>query len=112
MEGEGMTEPATYNPFDPGFVENPYRQYEAMRASDPVHLTPLEFWVLFAYEDIARFLKDPTLSVEDANARPTAVDQMIIDAVGERAQRGSRAMLNLDPPDHTRLRKLGTKDFP
>jgi len=106
-----MTEPVTYNPFEPGFTADPYPQYAAMRASDAVHLTLLEFWVLFAYEDIARFLKDPTLSVEDANARPTAIDQMIIDAVGDRADRGSHTMLNLDPPDHTRLRKLVTKAF-
>ncbi|HJT38243.1 MAG TPA: cytochrome P450 [Actinomycetota bacterium] len=106
-----MQEQITYNPFEPGFTDNPYPQYAGMRATDPVHLTPLEFWVLFGYEDIARFLRDPTLSVEDANARPTAVDQMIIDAVGDRAARGSRAMLNVDPPDHTRLRKLVTKAF-
>jgi cytochrome P450 len=106
-----MTETIAYNPFEPGFAENPYQQYAAMRVSEPVHLTPLDFWVLFAYEDIARFLKDPTLSVEDANARPTAIDQMIMDAVGDRAQRGSHTMLNLDPPDHTRLRKLVTKAF-
>jgi len=106
-----MAEPITYNPFEPGFIENPYLQYAAMRDTDPIHLTPLEFWVLFNYEDIARFLKDPTLSVEDANARPTAIDQMIIDAVGDRSDRGSHTMLNLDPPDHSRLRKLVTKAF-
>jgi len=106
-----VAEPVTYNPFEPGFTANPYPQYAAMRAQDPVHLTPLEFWVLFAYEDITRFLKDPTLSVEDANARPTAIDQILIEAVGDRVDRGSRAMLNVDPPDHTRLRKLVTKAF-
>jgi cytochrome P450 len=106
-----MTETIAYNPFEPGFAEDPYQQYAAMRTAEPVHLTPLEFWVLFSYDDIARFLRDPTLSVEDANARPTAIDQMIIDAVGDRADRGSHTMLNLDPPDHTRLRKLVTKAF-
>jgi cytochrome P450 len=106
-----MTETIAYNPFEPGFAEDPYEQYAAMRDAEPVHLTPLEFWVLFGYEDIARFLKDPSLSVEDANARPTVFDQMILDAIGDRAQRGTRAILNLDPPDHTRLRKLVTKAF-
>ncbi len=107
-----MTETTlTYNPFEPGFVEDPYTQYAAMREGDPVHRTPLDFWVLFRYEDILRFLKDPTLSVEDRNANPTAIDEMIQQAVGDRTGRGERSMLSRDPPDHTLLRKLVTKAF-
>ena len=108
-----MTETTvTYNPFEPGFIEDPYTQYAAMRAADPIHRTPLDFWVLFRYEDILRFLKDPSLSVEDRNANPTAIDQMIQQAVGDRVEdRGERSMLSRDPPDHTRLRKLVTKAF-
>ncbi|MGZ4205331.1 MAG: cytochrome P450 [Actinomycetota bacterium] len=103
--------PVTYNPFEPAFAADPYPQYAAMRDADPVHKTVLDFWVLFGYEDVARFLKDPSLSVEDANATPTAIDQMLLEAIGDRYDRGSRAMLNVDPPDHTRLRKLVTKAF-
>ncbi len=108
-----MTEPTvTYNPFEPGFVEDPYPQYAAMRAADPIHRTPLEFWVLFRYDDILRFLRDPSLSVEDRNANPTAIDQMIQQTIGDRMEdRGERSMLSRDPPDHTRLRKLVTKAF-
>ena len=108
-----MTETqVAYNPFEPGFVENPYLQYAAMREADPIHRTPLDFWVLFRYDDILRFLKDPSLSVEDKNANPTAIDQMIQQVVGDRAEgRGERSMLSRDPPDHTRLRKLVTKAF-
>src|SRR5438093_13229445 len=100
-----------YNPFEPGFVEDPYSRYAAMRAADPIHRTPLDFWVLFRYEDITRFLKDPSLSVEDSNANPTAIDTMIQEIIGDRAGRGERSMLSRDPPDHTRLRKLVTKAF-
>ena len=53
-----------YNPFEPGFVEDPYTRYAAMRAGDPIHHSQLEFWALFAYEDILRFLRDPSLSVK------------------------------------------------
>ena len=108
-----MTETTvTYNPFEPGFVEDPYTQYAAMRDADPIHRTPLDFWVLFRYDDIYRFLKDPTLSVEDRNANPTPIDQMIQEVVGDRLEdRGERSMLSRDPPDHTRLRKLVTKAF-
>jgi cytochrome P450 len=100
-----------YNPFEPGFIEDPYSRYAAMREGDPVHHSQLDFWALFRYEDILRFLRDPSLSVEDRNARPTAMDEMVNQILGDRAERGARSMLSRDPPDHTRLRKLVTKAF-
>lgn len=100
-----------YNPFEPGFIEDPYSRYAAMRDGDPVHHSQLEFWALFRYEDILRFLRDPTLSVEDRNATPTPLDEMIAQILGDRSERGARSMLSRDPPDHTRLRKLVTKAF-
>jgi cytochrome P450 len=101
----------TYNPFEPGFIEDPYRQYAAMRAADPVHRSPMEFWALFRHEDIARFLRDPSLSVEDRYANPTPLDAIAAEVLGDRIDRGSHSMLSRDPPDHTRLRKLVTKAF-
>ena len=109
-----MTEATvSYNPFEPGFIENPYTEYDKMRREDPIHRSPLDFWVLFRYEDITKLLKDPTLSVEDRNARPTALDQMVLEILADRgaSERGARSMLSRDPPDHTRLRKLVTKAF-
>ncbi len=110
-----MTDAAavTYNPFEPGFAEDPYPQYAAMRGHDPVHENPLGIWVLFRYDDVLRFLRDPSLSVEDANAAPTMLDQFVDEVLGEDRDRemGTRAMLNRDPPDHTRLRKLVSKAF-
>jgi cytochrome P450 len=100
-----------YNPFEPGFVEDPYSRYATMRDADPIHRTPLEFWVLFKYEDILRFLKDPSLSVEERNANPSEFDKMVEEMIGDRVGRGERSMLSRDPPDHTRLRKLVTKAF-
>jgi len=105
------TAEVVYNPFEPGFIEDPYSRYAAMRDADPVHHSPLEFWGIFRYEDIARFLRDPSLSVEDRNATPTPLDAMAAEVLGDRADRGSRSMLSRDPPDHTRLRKLVTKAF-
>src|SRR3954468_15496163 len=110
-----MTDAAAvaYNPFEPGFAENPYEQYRAMREHEPVHESPFGIWVLFGYDDVLRFLRDPSLSVEDANATPTMLDQMADEVLGPDRDKemGSRAMLNRDPPDHTRLRKLVSKAF-
>jgi len=103
-----------YNPFEPGYAENPYPQYKALREADPVHQTPFGVWGLFRYDDVLHFLRDPSLSVEDAKAKPTPLteymEEVLADRVGDREQ-GSRAMLNRDPPDHTRLRKLVSKAF-
>jgi cytochrome P450 len=102
-----------YNPFEPGFAENPYSQYRAMREHEPVHESLFGIWLLFRYDDVLRFLRDPSLSVEDGNAKPTMLDQMADEVLGADRDKemGTRAMLNRDPPDHTRLRKLVSKAF-
>ena len=46
-----------YNPFEPGFSENPYTQYEELRTADPVHHSPLGGWVLVQYDDVLRLLR-------------------------------------------------------
>jgi cytochrome P450 len=35
-----------FNPMDPEFVADPYPTYHRLRAEDPVHHSPLGFWVL------------------------------------------------------------------
>jgi cytochrome P450 len=104
-----------FNPFDPSFSEDPYPQWRLLRHHDPVHQTPIGFWVLLRYDDIQRFVRDPQLSVEDRNAENAVFEAIGREALGERydqmAERGSHAMLNLDPPEHSRLRRLVTKAF-
>jgi cytochrome P450 len=106
-----MSVDVTYNPFEPGFAADPYPQYRNLREHDPVHRSPLDFWLLLRYDDVQRFLRDPALSVEDRNARPTPLNQLAREVLGDRADRGQYAMLNRDPPDHTRLRRLVSKAF-
>lgn len=100
-----------FNPFDPAFLADPYPEYARMRETDPVYTTPLGFTVLFRHEDVVHFLRDPALSVEERHQRPTPMTKMIDALIGERAEIGSKSMLNRDAPDHTRLRKLVSKAF-
>jgi cytochrome P450 len=102
---------AFYNPFEPGFSDDPYRQYESLREEDPVHQSPFGLWVLFAYDDVLRFLRDSDLSVEERFANPGPLTELAKEVIGEEAERGNYAMLNRDPPDHTRLRRLVSKAF-
>ena len=54
-----------FNPFEPGFSENPYPQYRLLLEQHPVQESPFGPWMLFRYDDCFRFLRDPKLSVED-----------------------------------------------
>jgi cytochrome P450 len=99
------------NPFEPGFFADPYSRYRALRERDPVHHSPFGLWMLFRYDHIVELLRDPSLSVEPENAKPTLRRQLFEEVGGERAARRPRAILSLDPPDHTRLRRLVSKAF-
>ena len=107
------SEPKPFNPFEPGFAEDPYPQYaELVRRRTRSSSTPLGLWALFRYDDAVRLLRDPSLSVEDrsvvgTNPRAELREQIL----GDRPQRGTHQILNLDPPDHTRLRKLVQQVF-
>lgn len=101
----------SYNPFQPGFTDDPYPHYRELRDADPVHHAPLGIWLLLRYEDVFRLLRDPALSVEDRNATPTALMEMAREAMGDVADMGQESMLNRDAPDHTRLRRLVSKAF-
>jgi cytochrome P450 len=99
------------NPFAPGFFDNPYAQYEALREQNAVHQSPLGPWTVLGYDDVLHILRDPELSVEDTNASLDLRNPMFEELLGDRAQRGQRGILNIDPPDHTRLRRLVSKAF-
>ena len=105
-------QPLVLNPFEPGFFDDPYSAYAPLRDAAPVHETPWGPWMLFRYDDSHRLLRDASLSVDDANANPTMraamFEELAADALHDRT---NRSILNVDPPDHTRLRKLVSKAF-
>src|SRR5713101_9965857 len=94
-----------FNPMDPAFVEDPYPTYHVLRSQDPVHHSPLGFWVLTRYADVIAMLRDPRLIKEPIAAFVAARFGMAVPpGLG-------LSMLDRDPPDHTRLRGLVSKAF-
>jgi cytochrome P450 len=94
---------------DPAFMADPYSFYARWREAGPVHraATPdgLQVWVVTRYDDVRAGLADPRLSLSKSHARPGGYR-------GFSLPPGLDAnLLNLDPPDHTRLRKLVAKAF-
>lgn len=98
------------NPNESGFFDDPYSQYRRLRELRPVNQSPFGPWTLTRYDDVSKLLRDPSLSVEDRNASEDRRADLFPDDE-ERRRRGSLAILNLDPPDHTRLRRLVSKAF-
>jgi cytochrome P450 len=105
--------PPLFDPFAPGFTDDPYPQYAAMRQQAPVYEHPFGFWLLSSYDDVSWLLRAPGLSVEDDNvAGNSLLRQLREEAYGDGLSRPSAvSMLDRDPPDHTRLRKLVSKAF-
>src|ERR687897_3127391 len=98
----------------PAFKANPYPFYARLRAEAPVWRATLRdrrtAWLVTRYEDVARVLKDDTFAKDKLNA----MDQE------QRAKTPwvpgfleplERNMLDLDDPDHARLRALVSKAF-
>ncbi|MFP3908155.1 MAG: cytochrome P450, partial [Acidimicrobiales bacterium] len=104
-------QPLVYNPFEEGYFDDPYAQFAKLRDLDPVHATLDGNWMLFRYDDVFRVLRDPSLSVDDRNIAASTKGQQLTEILGDRAERGERSMLGLDPPDHDRLRRLVSKAF-
>jgi cytochrome P450 len=94
-----------WNPLDPAQRENPYPALARLRSADPVNETPFGLWRLTRYADVVRLLRDVPSGVRLSDGRifgqPADAPQL----------RSDRFMLRLDPPDHTRLRKLVSKAF-
>lgn len=101
---------AGLDPFAAGFFDDPYRRYAELREADPVHRSPLGSWMLTRYDDCVRLLRHPTVSVEDRHAGLDRRARLFGDDDPRRG-RGAAAILNLDPPAHTRIRRLAGKAF-
>lgn len=100
-----------------GALENPYPLYAVIRTVRPVLPVPVAghtgpgMWMLTRYRDVHAALRDPRFSVERIRA-PLVRDNL--DRLPEflrQSATGLRSMLVMDPPDHTRVRKLVNKAF-
>src|SRR6201986_2600653 len=103
--------PPVFDPSAPGFTDDPYPQYAALRSGAPAGRDPLGFGLLTRYEDVSGLLR-AGVSVQNRNTSHRQWIELREQLYGEEAA-GSRgvSMLDRDPPDHTRLRRLVSKAF-
>ncbi len=114
-EFESHTLPALPRPdlASPTFKANPYPFYARLRAEAPVYRFTLrtlgkrDGWLVSRYADVLSVLKDPRLAKDPRSASGTAKEPWVPGFLKPL----QRNMLDLDPPDHTRLRGLVHKAF-
>jgi cytochrome P450 len=105
-----------FNPFDPAFRADPYPFYDRLRSTQPVYQTPFGFTVLTRYDDVARTLRGAEFARDIEAHSPEPIDPIRRerrDRFRQRIESGrsAKTILNLDPPDHTRLRRLVSLAF-
>ena len=112
--------------FTPDFTQDPHSVLAALRDKGPVHpvVTPngLRTWLVTRYDQARALLNDPRLS-KDMRVGNDLIPQNFVDEArreeflreaGTRRQFAhelAEHMLDSDPPDHTRLRRLVGKVF-
>ncbi|MFE6721629.1 cytochrome P450 [Streptomyces albidoflavus] len=97
------------------FAADPYPAYAWLRTHEPVHKTRLpsgvEAWLVTRYADARQTLADPRLSKNPVHHADDAAGRGRTGIPGERSAGLMTHLLNIDPPDHTRLRRLVSKAF-
>lgn len=102
--------------FDWEFASDPYPAYAWLRAHEPVRRTELpsgvEAWLVTRYGDARQALADQRLSKNPHHhSERGAHGKGKVGIPGERGANLMTHLLNIDPPDHTRLRRLVSKAF-
>lgn len=102
------------NIVSPEFKANPFPLLASLRTSEPVYRTALPdktpVWLLTQYEDVNALLKDERFPKNRRNAL-TPEQLRKLPWVPPMFRPLERNMLDLDAPDHTRLRALVHKAF-
>ncbi|MFR9673448.1 cytochrome P450 family protein [Streptomyces sp. TR06-5] len=102
--------------FDWRFAADPYPAYAWLRTHAPVHRATLpsgvEAWLVTRYADAKQALADQRLSKNpERHTERAAHGKGKVGIPGERSANLMTHLLNIDPPDHTRLRRLVSKAF-
>ena len=101
--------------FDWEFATDPYPAYEWLREHAPVYRTTVpsgvEAWLVTRYAEAREALADGRLSKNPVHHAETSGARGKTGIPGERGADLMTHLLNIDPPDHTRLRRLVSKAF-
>ncbi|MDC0769438.1 cytochrome P450 family protein [Streptomyces sp. HD] len=92
-----------------GLIDHPYDVYRRLRDTAPVHRIAgpdgSPAWLVTRYDDVREALADPRLSLDKRHAAPGTYRGLALPPALD------ANLLNMDPPDHTRIRRLVGRAF-
>ncbi|MEW2285188.1 cytochrome P450 [Streptomyces sp. NPDC047841] len=103
-----------FDPWDPAFVADPYPAYAELRARGRViRYEPTDQWLVPHHADVSALLRDRRLGRtyqhrfghEEFGRTPPPPEHEPFHTLND------HGMLDLEPPDHTRIRRLVSKAF-
>jgi cytochrome P450 len=96
-----------FDPLEPGFFDDPYPQYVRLRERNAIHANDRGVVFCFAYDDVRALLIDSGRTSMDR-------ERAVPNVAGTRAEAAPTfplGLINRDPSDHTRLRRLLARTF-
>jgi cytochrome P450 len=98
-----------FDPASPQYIADPYPAYRRLREADPLHLSPLGFRVASRHGDVSAILCDKRWGKDFVGRMTRRFGTTMLEEPVYRSMR--HWMLQMDPPDHTRMRGLVVKAF-
>jgi cytochrome P450 len=96
-------EALSWDPLDPRFKDDPHAVWRRLRDEAPVYYNPAhDFYALSQFADVDTAHRDPQTF---SSAHGTVLEMMSSDFLS------NDLMIFMDPPDHTRMRRLVSKAF-
>ncbi|SDS88799.1 Cytochrome P450 [Microlunatus soli] len=106
----GQQPPESASLFSLDFIRDPYPTYAQLRANTPVTKVRsphgFDMWLLVRFDDVSAALTDRRMSRDLRNA-----PDEVLAYTGSTDIATNQNLLTLDPPDHTRMRKLVQSAF-
>lgn len=112
-----MTSLTDVDPFDPEVVADPYPWFQRLLETGPIHWLPArDLWIAVGYDVVGSLLRDPSVFSSSLGYRAMSAGALSPDgrdttSLFDLDVQSLRTLINTDPPDHTRIRRLLSRAF-
>jgi cytochrome P450 len=113
VTAERQKVPVGFDPLGPEYLADPYPILAAAAAAAPAfYCEAIDHWVVTRYHDIRQIFRTPALfSAANANSPLRPPCPMAVKALDDGGFRSIPTLANVDPPAHTRVRKIANVAF-